>query len=263
MLHPLIEFRNADLGYGRRSVLERIDFSIYAGDFLGIVGPNGAGKTTILKSILGLLKPVRGEVVFREGNLRIGYVPQRETLDSAFPLSMLDIVLMGRYPRIGLIRRPGKEDYEKANECLAHVGISNLAHRPYRNLSGGQKQRALIARALAGEPSLLVLDEPTNGMDLASEEAIMSLIERLHTEDASLTILMVSHLLNTVANYAHRLVILGDGDLRIGPVEEVLTSQNITNLYGMPVQVALVNGRRVVLAGGAHSVAEMETRNEV
>jgi len=246
-LKPLIEFRNADLGYGRHRVLTGINLAIYEGDFLGIAGPNGAGKTTLLKCILGLLRPLSGEVLFHGNGLRFGYVPQRDTLDSVFPLSVLDITLMGRYPRIGVLRRPGKADIEKAIECLRHVGIQDISHRHYQSLSGGQKQRTLIARALAGDPNLLILDEPTNGMDLVSEKSIMDLIEQLHEEDASLTILMVSHLLNTVANYVHRIAILGPSTFQVGLVEEILTAENLHALYGIPAHVVSLDGHRVVL----------------
>src|ERR1041385_3074648 len=172
----LIEFNHTDLGYGRNVVLRDIHFDIEQGDFLGIVGPNGAGKTTLLKAILGLLKPLSGQVSVDAGGLRIGYVPQRESVDTLFPLTVMDIVLMGRYSRLGPFSRPGKMDHDLAMKALEHVGITNLAHRSYPNLSGGQKQRALIARALVGDPNLLILDEPTNGMDLVSERAIMELV---------------------------------------------------------------------------------------
>src|SRR5437773_1966609 len=196
-MSKLIIFEKAELGYGRRVVLRDIDFDVAAGDFLGIVGPNGAGKTTLLKAILGLIKPISGNVQTPAGGLRIGYVPQRESVDTLFPLTVMDIVLMGRYSRLGPFARPRTADREIAVRSIEHVGISHLTHRAYPNLSGGQKQRCLIARALAGEPNLLILDEPTNGMDLPSEKAIMDLIQHLHDVDG-ITVLMVSHLLNTV-----------------------------------------------------------------
>ena len=130
--------------------------------------------------------------------------------------------------------------------ALEHVGITNLAQRSYPNLSGGQKQRALIARALVGEPNLLILDEPTNGMDLASERAIMELVRNLHDEDG-ITVLMVSHLLNTVVNYAKRIAIVGDGTLREGLVSDMVTAESLSDLYAMHVHVGQVDGRMVVL----------------
>src|SRR5437870_12918214 len=146
-MEKLIVFENADLGYGRQRVLQGVNFDVIPGDFLGIVGPNGAGKTTMLKAILGLLKPISGRVTVTSEGLRIGYVPQRESVDTLFPLTVMDIVLMGRYTRLGPFGRPGTADKEFAMRALDHVGITKLAGRPYPNLSGGQKQRALIARA--------------------------------------------------------------------------------------------------------------------
>lgn len=254
-MHKLIAFQKVDLGYGRRIVLKGIDFDVQRGDFLGIVGPNGSGKTTLLKAILGLLKPLAGSIAVTSEGLRIGYVPQRETVDTLFPLTVMDIVLMGRYARLGPTSRPGKSDKSTALDAMEHVGITDLANRAYPNLSGGQKQRALIARALVGDPNLLILDEPTNGMDLVSETAIMELVRRLHVEDR-ITVLMVSHLLNTVASYARRIAIVGEGALREGTVEEMVTTEALSGLYGMPVQVLNLDGRRVILAPEAGSQVE-------
>jgi len=250
----LFLLEEADLGYGGRAVLQGIDFAVAQGDFLGIVGPNGAGKTTLLKAVLGLLRPLRGRVARPRGGLRIGYVPQQETVDTLFPLTVLDIVLMGAYGQLGAIGRPGQRQRDDAERALEHVGIGGLARRRYASLSGGQKQRALIARALAARPELLVLDEPTNGMDLASEQAIMELIRGLHDQDR-ITVLMVSHLLNTVVNYARRIAIVGEGTLREGSVEEMVTPENLESLYGTKVEVARVAGRLVVLPAGAEREA--------
>ena len=242
----LIEFEGVALGYGSRRILHDIDFDIAPGDFLGIVGPNGAGKTTLLKAILGLLQPLSGRVARPAEGVRIGYVPQRDSVDTLFPLTVLDIVLMGRYKLIGPFARPGAEDRRLAMKALEHVGMDSMASRAYPNLSGGQKQRALIARALVGDPGLLILDEPTNGMDLVSEHAIMELVRRLHDEDG-ITVLMVSHLLNTVVNYAKRIAIVGDGSLREGAVVDMVTAKSLSDLYGMPVNVERMDGQVVIL----------------
>src|SRR5205085_3505509 len=153
MTAPLVKFEHATLGYGRRVVLSDLSFDIPPGDFLGLVGPNGAGKTTILRAILGSLKPMSGSVTIALG-LRFGYVPQRDSVDYNFPLKVIDVVLMGRYDRIGLGRRPTRQDREVACEALEHVGILDLADRQLNALSGGQKQRTLIARALVGQPTV-------------------------------------------------------------------------------------------------------------
>ncbi|MEO6526173.1 MAG: metal ABC transporter ATP-binding protein [Gemmatimonadaceae bacterium] len=242
----LITFDHATLGYGRRVVLSDISFDIPAGDFLGLVGPNGAGKTTILRAILGSLAPQRGTVTKVDG-LRFGYVPQRDSVDYGFPLKVLDVVMMGRYDRIGLLRRPSKEDRRLASDALDHVGIGNLADQQLSALSGGQKQRVLIARALVGAPNVLVLDEPTNGMDLVSTTQILGLARELHERD-NLTVLMVSHALNEVANYVDRIALVVERGFRIGTVAEIMTEATLTQMYGIAVDVDEMHGHRIVVA---------------
>jgi ABC-type Mn2+/Zn2+ transport system ATPase subunit len=245
---PLVRFDRATLGYGggRRVVLSDLSFEIPPGDFLGLVGPNGAGKTTILRAILGTLEPLSGVVEVKQG-LRFGYVPQRDSVDYGFPLTVLDVVLMGRYDRIGLGRRPAAADHELAMRALTHVGISHLADQQLSALSGGQKQRALIARALVGQPDILVLDEPTNGMDLVSTTQILSLVRDLH-EQRHVTVLMVSHALNEVANYVDRIAITMQGSFRIGSVQEIVNETTLTSMYGLPVEVDEVHGHRIIVA---------------
>jgi len=242
----LVRFDQATLGYGRQAVLRDISFSIAEGDFLGLVGPNGSGKTTILRALLGTHPPQSGTVTVAPG-LRFGYVPQRDQVDYAFPLTALDVVLMGRYDRIGLGRRPGREDREHARHALEQVGIGDLAGRPLRNLSGGQRQRTLVARALAGQPNLLVLDEPTNGMDLVSTTQILGLVRDLH-ERSGITVLMVSHALNEVANYVERIAMVMEGAFRIGSVDEIMNETVLSGMYGIPVEVSAFQGHRVVIA---------------
>jgi ABC-type Mn2+/Zn2+ transport system ATPase subunit len=243
---PLVRFDHATLGYGRRVVLSDLTFEIPAGDFLGLVGPNGAGKTTILRAILGTLAPLSGAVHVSPG-LRFGYVPQRDSVDYGFPLKVMDVVLMGRFDRIGLGRRPKADDRDRALAALDHVGIATLAGQQLSALSGGQKQRVLIARALVGEPTMLVLDEPTNGMDLVSTTQILSLVRELH-EQSNLTVLMVSHALNEVANYVNRIALTMEGAFRIGTVDEIVNEQTLSSMYGIPVDVDEVHGHRIVVA---------------
>ena len=245
-MSALVSFRGATLGYGRRVVLSGLDFEVAEGDFLGLVGPNGAGKTTVLRALLGTLAPLEGTVT-RAPGLRFGYVPQRDQVDYSFPLRVLDVVLMGRYERIGLARRPGREDRERAMAALEHVGIAELAGRPLKDLSGGQKQRTLIARALVGEPNVLVLDEPTNGMDLVATTQILGLVRELHERD-NLTVIMVSHALNEVANYVERIALVVGGGFRIGAVDEIMTEPVLSDIYGIPVEVDSHDGHRIVLA---------------
>ncbi|HET7457423.1 MAG TPA: metal ABC transporter ATP-binding protein [Gemmatimonadaceae bacterium] len=242
----LVTFDRATLGYGRRAVLSDLTFDIPPGDFLGLVGPNGAGKTTVLRALLGTLEPISGTVT-RDPGLRFGYVPQRDQVDYNFPLTVMDVVLMGRYDRIGLWRRPGAADRKRAMDALEHVGIPNLASNQLTALSGGQKQRTLIARALVGEPNVLVLDEPTNGMDLVSTTQILGLVRELHERDG-LTVLMVSHALNEVANYVERIALVVNGSFRIGTVDEIMSEATLSAMYGIPVEVDSLNGHRIVVA---------------
>jgi ABC-type Mn2+/Zn2+ transport system ATPase subunit len=246
MTTPLVKFDHATLGYGQRVVLSDLTFEIPPGDFLGLVGPNGAGKTTILRAILGSLEPMSGTVTTAPG-LRFGYVPQRDSVDYGFPLKVCDVVIMGRYDRIGVGRRPSKDDRQLAINALEHVGIADLADRQLGALSGGQKQRTLIARALVGEPNILVLDEPTNGMDLVSTTQILSLVRELHERD-SITVLMVSHALNEVANYVERIALTLEGSFRIGNVDEIMNEHVLSGMYGIPVEVDRFDGHRIVVA---------------
>ena len=242
----LVSFTDVTLGYGTRSILSSISLDIPKGDFLGLVGPNGSGKTTLLRGLLGTLRALKGTIAIGP-EVRFGYVPQREQIDARYPLTVLDVVLMGRYPRLGLFKRPGGADREAARRALEQVGIGDLAAKRLADLSGGQKQRALIARALVGDPTVLVLDEPTTGLDLVATTQILGLVRDLH-ERESLTVLMVSHALNEVANYVARIALLVEGRLKIGPVDEVLTESELSGLYRIPVEVASFEGHRIVLA---------------
>ncbi|MEX1275182.1 MAG: metal ABC transporter ATP-binding protein [Bacteroidota bacterium] len=247
----LIEARSVDLGYGKKKILSGISFSIYAGDFVGIVGPNGSGKTTLLRAILGILRPLRGEIVLGGGNngpFRVGYVPQRDSIDQMMPFTVHDVVMMGRFGKLGAVKLPSEEDRKKVRLALNHVDIEDIMDISFKELSGGQKQRTLIARALASEPDVLILDEPTNGMDLASRSAIMELIRRLHSLDG-LTVIMVSHLLSDVATSVKKLILVEQGLFQVGTVDEILTEENLSKLYNVPVSIGDFLGNKIILAG--------------
>lgn len=242
----LVAFSGVALGYGGSSVLTDLSFRIHKGDLLGLVGPNGSGKTTILRAILGLLRPMAGTVE-RDSGVRFGYVPQRKSLSDDWPLAALDVVVMGLYDRVGWLRRPTRAHERAALDALDYMGLAALGTHRFSALSGGQKQRVLIARALAGRPSMLLLDEPTSGMDIAGTAAILAVLSRLHEKDG-LTIVMVSHQINEVARVARRLGLVTGGGLRIGATEEMLTETNLSALYGTPVRVARTDGHRIVFA---------------
>jgi ABC-type Mn2+/Zn2+ transport system ATPase subunit len=245
-MKPVIRLSHATLGYDR-PVLRDVTLELQRGDYLGIVGPNGCGKTTLLKAILGILRPLSGTVETPRGSTAIGYVPQRDTLDSFFPLSVLDIVLMGLYDQLGAAGRPGAAHRAQAIEALAQAGIADLRDRPYPSLSGGQKQRTIIARALVSHPEVLILDEPTNGMDLPAEESILELIGHLHDEHA-ITVLLVSHLLHVVMNNARHIAVVSDGGLSVFTRAEIISGSHLSGLYGIPVEVVQVNGRAFAVA---------------
>ncbi|BCM88997.1 zinc import ATP-binding protein ZnuC [Abditibacteriota bacterium] len=241
----LLEFREVSLGYTSRLILSGLNFSIQAGDYAAIVGANGAGKTTLLRAVLGQLRPTSG-TIRQSRALRFGYVPQARALDETFPITALEVALMGRYARVGIAKRPTSADVDAARQALLDVGAGHFTDRLFRELSGGQKQRALIARALAAEPDVLVLDEHTAGLDIASERGISELVDRLQRE-RGLTVMMVSHELTSVANHAERIGLIHDGSCEFLPAAEVLESGHLERVLGVPLRVVEVEGRRVVL----------------
>lgn len=208
----IIELRGVSFGYTDELVLENIDLAIHQGDYLGVVGPNGGGKTTMLKIMLGLLKPASGEVLLFNQPIgefkdwwRIGYVPQKAVnFDARFPATVEEIVLMGRSGKRGLARWMTKEDTAKAVAALEQVGMREHSGRMIGDLSGGQQQRVFIARALAGEPEVIFLDEPTAGVDAASQKKFYELLQKLNSE-LDLTLVLVSHDLGVIASHATEL----------------------------------------------------------
>lgn len=244
----LISAKNLTLAYGSNVVFEDVSFEIEKGGLIGLVGPNGGGKTTLLRAILGALEPCEGGIIRHGDDLRFGYVPQRRHLDPIWPLRVIDVVVMGTYASVGVGARIGSPQMAAANDALEAVGIGYLAEKRYAELSGGQKQRTLVARALATKPNFLVLDEPTQGMDLGSSTGILELISRLHEQN--ITILIASHRLNTVANYVETIALVHDGQIQIGPRDDLLTGANLSSLYGLPVEVIHSDGDRIVVFGG-------------
>jgi ABC-type Mn2+/Zn2+ transport system ATPase subunit len=245
-----VRFDDVALGYGRTAVLEGLSFAVRRGDFLGIVGPNGAGKTTILRAILGLLRPLAGRIEQPRRPV-IGYVPQREHIDTIIPVTAMEVALMGRAPRMGAVQRVGPADRAAALRALDRVGVVSLGPDLFRDLSGGQQQRVLLARALASEPDLLVLDEPTNNMDLASQEAIVSLLEELN-RSSGLTVLLVTHMLPVVLDSATTMLLLEQGRVLFGAADEVLREDLLGELFGVAVRLADVAGRRTLVVERDH-----------
>jgi len=243
----LIELRRVQVGYGHQALLPPVDLAVRAGQFFGVVGPNGAGKTTLVRTMLGLLRPIAGAVVFpAEHEPRFGYVPQRAAVDLSFPLTAFEVTLMGRYGHIGPLRRPRIEDQRRTMAALKDVGMAEQAERSFHALSGGQRQRVLVARALASEPEILVLDEPTTGLDLPGERAMMDLVASF--TQRNIAVVMVSHQLGAVSDYVSDLALLGGPGqpVEIGKREEVLTSARLSKVYKRPIAVRSVDGHAVI-----------------
>lgn len=232
---PALEINQLTVNYDKTPVLWDISLSVPAGNLVGIVGPNGAGKSTLIKSAMGLLKPMSGKVEFfgkslKEQRQKVAYVPQRESVDWDFPITVHDLVLMGRYGRLGLMRWPRGADRAAADYYLDLVGMSEHKHKQISQLSGGQQQRAFIARALIQEAEIYFMDEPFVGIDHASEMVIMGLLRRLR--DQGKTVFVVHHDLNTVDSYFDWVVLLNISLIGCGPVSEIFTPENLHRAYG-------------------------------
>jgi manganese/zinc/iron transport system ATP- binding protein len=253
---PAVEVHDLTVAYRTQPVLWDIDVDLPEGRLIAIVGPNGAGKSTLLKAILGLVRPLTGRVEvfgapYAQRRSWVGYVPQRESVDWDFPTSALDVVTMGLYGRIGWLRRPAREHRELALSCLEKVGIPHLAARQISQLSGGQQQRVFLARALAQDARLYLMDEPFAGVDATTERAILALLEELRT--AGRTVVAVHHDLQTVAEYFDEVVLLNLRLVASGPVEDTFTSANLQRTYGGKLTV-LTQAAEALLAqrrGGA------------
>jgi ABC-type Mn2+/Zn2+ transport system ATPase subunit len=244
---PLLRFRDVSVGYGGVAVRRHLTFTITRGDFLGVAGPNGSGKTTILRTVLNLLPPVAGHVE-HVTRLSLSYVPQRTRIDTIVPITAFQVALMGRIQRLGALQRVTRHERERARDALARVGVDHLASRLFRDLSGGQQQLVLVARALAADAEMLVLDEPTTAMDLATEHSVIELIRRLHAE-RGLTIILVTHLLPVLLNTATTVLLLAGDRVLYGQTAEVLDEGKLSELYGIPVRIATVAGRRTLVIG--------------
>ncbi|MCK4273694.1 MAG: ABC transporter ATP-binding protein [Dehalococcoidales bacterium] len=252
MDNELIVIDNAVVSYREDIALRGVSLKVSKGEFVGIIGPNGAGKTTLLTVVNGLGKLLEGKVrvlghYLTPGNghslrKRVGYVPQVQNIDPRMPICVREVVMIGRYGILGLFRRPGKSDYEIVDEALELVGMSHLTQRPIGHLSGGELQRVSIARALAQQPELLLLDEPTASLDWKAQSDILELVKMIHNT-RSLTTLFVTHDLSCLPVTCDRVVLMKEGIIwGEGSPGELLTDDNLSRLYDMPVSV--VQSRR-------------------
>lgn len=233
--HPALTVRDLTVAYQEDPVLWDLDLTVPSGTLMGIIGPNGAGKTTLLQAVLGIVEPAAGQVrvfgaPYEEQRHRVGYVPQRGSVDWDFPTDALDVVLMGLYGRLGWCRRPGAQEREEAYAALEQVGMADYADRQISQLSGGQQQRVFLARALVQKADLYFMDEPLQGVDATTERAIFDILRTLQTRDR--TVVAVHHDLQTVPEYFDHVLLLNVRRIASGAVEDVFTEENLRRTYG-------------------------------
>jgi manganese/iron transport system ATP-binding protein len=246
---PVLEIRHAALAYDRVPVVEDVNGTVGRGQAVALIGPNGAGKTTLIKAVLGLVPVVRGSISVlgrspRAARREVAYVPQADALDPEFPVSALQVVLMGRYPRIGWGRRPGRADRAAALAALDAVGLAGEAGTRFGILSGGQRQRALLARAIAQEPRLLLLDEPTNGVDAVSQQLLLAALGRLREDGAA--VVVATHDLALAHLACDEVCLLNRHQVGFGPVAQTLTPELLRAAYGG--QAIELGGEGVIVA---------------
>jgi manganese/zinc/iron transport system ATP- binding protein len=232
---PVLEVHDLTVSYDQHPVLWNVDLSLPAGKLIGILGPNGAGKSTLIKSIMGLIEPTSGYIKIFDKPLpevrsRISYVPQRESVDWNFPASVLDVVVMGTYGKLGLFRRSGKKERQIAMDALAQVGMSGYSKRQISELSGGQQQRVFIARALAQQADLYLMDEPFAGVDMATETAIFQLLQDMARSGK--TVLVVHHDIHSAMNFFEWVIMLNLHLVASGPKDQVMTEELLRKTYG-------------------------------
>ncbi|MBB6632983.1 metal ABC transporter ATP-binding protein [Cohnella thailandensis] len=226
---------NLTVAYRKKPVVRGVTFEAAEGELIGIIGPNGAGKSTLIKAILGLVPSLEGDVriygrPYGQQRKRVGYVPQRESVDWDFPTHALDVVTMGRYGHLGMFKRPGKQEKEIALDCLDKVGMAGFANRQISQLSGGQQQRVFLARALAQDAELYFMDEPFAGVDAATEKAIITLLGELKRQGK--TVLVVHHDLATVADYFDSVLLINGEKIAYGPTASTFTPELLHRTYG-------------------------------
>ncbi|CAN5176656.1 metal ABC transporter ATP-binding protein [soil metagenome] len=249
----MLQLRGIAAGYDERWAIEGVDLDVPAGRLVGVIGPNGSGKSTLLRAILGLA-PHRSGSVMLDGSAvdprRIAYVPQREAVDWSFPISAEQVVMMGRYPRIGPVLSPGRDDRRTVSDALDRVGMGELAQRQIGELSGGQQQRVFLARALVQEASLLLLDEPMTGVDRGTEETITHLMRELR--DAGATVIYATHDLEAAADVSDLLCFVNGRVVAFGPPDETFTPSTLHATFGGELMIMHAGDHSHVHGGGHH-----------
>ena len=261
---PAVELAGVSVRYEGAWALQDVSLRVARGEQVAVVGPNGAGKSTLFNVIVGILKPQQGTVhIAGSGpnqHICVGYVPQRNRIDWRFPVNVTDVVMMGRVGKIGMLRRPGRADRQRVQEALAQVDMLSFANRQIGELSGGQQQRVFLARALAQEAELLLLDEPLAGLDIPSEEAILRILAQMRA--SGITLLIATHDLNQAAEQFDQMILLNHRVIAYGPPAQVLTTENLAHVYGGQLHVVHTDAGDVVVTdsccgGGEAPVAQL------
>lgn len=245
----VIEIQDLTVAYRDSPVLWDVDLDVPAGVLMAIVGPNGAGKTTLIRSALGLIKPAAGQIhafgqTLAKSRSRIGYVPQRTAVDWDFPTTVRDVVMMGSYGSLGWFKRPRAKQIADANEAMEKVDILNLANRQISELSGGQQQRVFLARALIQNADVYFMDEPFQGVDAATERAIVDILK--HLRETGKTVIVVHHDLQTIVEYFDWVMLLNVRKIASGPVSDVFNDENLRKTYGG--RISFVSGEGQVVS---------------
>lgn len=231
---PILDVRKVSARYNGRFALEDITFHLHAGERVAVVGPNGAGKSTLFKVVAGVMQPVSGEVkVYGStpyGHVCIAYIPQRSQVDWNFPVSVADVVMMGRIAKLGPLNWPKKHDWDFVQHALETVSLNDLSRRQIGELSGGQQQRMFIARALAQEAELMLMDEPLSGLDMPSQEGILALLDEL--KGKNVTVMVATHDLEQAAEYFDRIMLLNRHLIGLGTADDVLHTEKLVQAYG-------------------------------
>ena len=264
-MEPILEIKNLTCGYQQEPVFTKVNLKLYPGQLSGLVGPSGSGKSTLMKAILGLIRPWGGEIWFRGKKLnpgvaplKVGYVPQVETVDWSFPVTAEEVVMMGRYQKKQLLPWASSSDRASAKRLLSRLGVANVAHQPIGELSGGQQQRVFLARALVGQPDIVILDEPTSSSDLHVQHELLHLLADLNQE--GLTILLSTHDLNSVATHLPWVVCFNHGIISQGQPIDVFTPATLEQTFGAEM-VVFHQEDRILIASGMTTLRHQMKRN--
>lgn len=246
---PILQVHKLSVRYNGRAALEDVTFHLHAGERVAVVGPNGAGKSTLFKVVAGVLAPTSGTVTISgsgpAAHVCIGYVPQRSHVDWNFPVSVADVVMMGRSAVLGAFRWPTKRDWDFVRGALDTVELSDLRTRQISELSGGQQQRMFIARALAQEAELMLMDEPLTGLDMPAQEGILNLLDKLQKQ--YVTVMVATHDLDQAEKYFDRVMLLNRKLLGFGSSAEVLKPERLVQAYGNRMRLVDANGNLLAL----------------